>query len=180
MKKFLEANPYSTRSQMIMILLGTMASLKGGNSKKSVLSLIEQSKWFDLRQEDRKPYPKTTTSEPRWHTAVAFRRKDCYEEDLFIRDGVRDSWSISKDGMNAYVVRKSEFASGKLDCARCYMWSPIFKKLMCDSYTTTDRDRDRPDNVYDDYFMDKILRKYLALADEFDQQPKKDSNCGES
>lgn len=84
----LDSNPYSTRSQMIMILLGTMAGCKGGHSKQSVISMIEESKWFDYQEEDRKPYPTAKTKEPRWHTSVAFRRKNCYEDDLFVRDGV--------------------------------------------------------------------------------------------
>jgi hypothetical protein len=76
MKAFLAQKPYSTRSQMIMILLGIMIDCKGGHSKKSVISMIEESRWFDLRIEDRKPYPTVQTKEPRWQTLVAFSRKD--------------------------------------------------------------------------------------------------------
>ena len=160
---YLDSNPYSTRSQMIMILLGTMAGCKGGHSKQSVISMIEESRWFDFQEEDRKPYPTVKTKEPRWHTSVAFRRKDCYEDDLFVRDGVRDSWTISKDGSNAYVLRKMQFASGELDCAKCYMWSPIFKRIIDPSYSPSDRDVARPDDVYKDYYMARMLDRYMNM-----------------
>lgn len=158
---YLEVSPYSTRSQVIMILLGTMVGCKGGHSKQSVIAMIKESGWFDFQEEDRKPYPTVKTKEPRWHTAVAFRRKDCYEEELFVRDGVRDSWSISKDGSNAYVRRKIQFASGELDCTRCYMWSQIFKKHVCPEYVPSDKDLGRPDDVYKDYYVSKLINRYL-------------------
>ena len=160
---YLDSNPYSTRSQMIMILLGTMAGHKGGHSKQSVISMIEESKWFDFQEEDRKPYPTVKTKEPRWHTSVAFRRKDCYEEELFVRDGVRDSWTISKDGTNAYVLRKMQFASGELDCSECYMWSQVFKKHIYPTYVPSDKDRGRPDDVYKDYYIDRMMKRYLEM-----------------
>lgn len=161
---YLDSNPYSTRSQMIMILLGTMAGCKGGYSKQSVISMIKESRWFDFQEEDRKPYPTVKTKEPRWHTAVAFRRKDCYEEELFVRDGVRDSWSISKDGTNAYVSRKIQFVSGELDCSQCYMWSQIFKKHVYPQYTPSDKDCGRPDDVYKDYYLDRMMKRYMDMG----------------
>jgi hypothetical protein len=148
---------------MIMILLGVMAGCKGGQSKQDVISIIQDLKWFDLREEDKKPYPTVTTREPRWHTLIAFRRKDCYEEDLFVRDGIRDSWQISKDGLNAYAVRKSQFSSSELDCSRCYMWSKVFKKHICPNYLPTDCDLDRPEDVYKDYGFARRLDRYLNM-----------------
>jgi hypothetical protein len=161
---YLDSNPYSTRSQMIMILLGIMADRKGGHSKQEVISMIEESGWFDFKEEDRNPYPTVKTGEPRWHTSVAFRRKDCYEEDLFVRDGVRDCWTISKDGVNAFVRRKMQFASGELDCSMCYMWSLKFKKHICPNYVPSANDRVRPDDVYKDYYRDRLMQRYLNLA----------------
>ena len=163
---YLESNPYSTRSQMIMILLGTMTGLKGAHSKQAVISMIKESKWFDFQEEDRKPFPKGNSKEPRWHTSVAFSRKDCYEEELFVRDRVKDSWMITIDGSNAYVKRKKEFASGKLDCARCYMWSPIFKKHIYPEYVPSDRDCGRPDDVYKDYYVSKLINRYMNAVNK--------------
>lgn len=161
---YLDSNPYGTRSQMIMILLGTMAGCKGGHNKQAVISMIEKLKWFDLRAEDKTSYPTVTTREPRWHTLIAFRRKDCYEEELFVKDGCRDSWQISKDGLNAYAVRKAQFSAGKFDCSQCYMWSQVFKKHICHQYIPTDHDLDRPDDVYKDYGFAKKLDRYLNLG----------------
>jgi hypothetical protein len=160
---YLESNPYSTRSQMIMILLGAMSGLKGGHSKQEVISMIEGLKWFDFQTEDRLPYPSARTREPRWHTLIAFRRKDCCDEALFIQDGCRDSWQISNDGANAYAVRKAQFAAGQLDCSKCYIWSHVFKKHICPQYVPNNHDLERPYNVYKDLAVDKLIEKYRNI-----------------
>jgi hypothetical protein len=98
---YLESNPYSTRAQVIMILLATMHSLMGGHSKRMVISEIESRKWFDRRLEDNTPYP--SAKEARWKTLVAFRREDCYEEELFLRDGVHDSWQMRFSGARIFL-----------------------------------------------------------------------------
>jgi hypothetical protein len=55
-------NPYSTRSQMMIMLLGALVDRKGAYTKQDVLAIIEKLKWFVFRQEDRIPYPKGQTT----------------------------------------------------------------------------------------------------------------------
>ena len=164
MKKYLDANPYSTASQMTFMLLGAMDSLgKGGHTKANAIEQIQRLKWFDIQPEDREPYPSDTIvgKEPRWHKLIAFRRKDCYEEELFVRDSIRNSWQISKDGQNAYVHRKREFLSGSLNCAECYVWSDTFKRLIQPDYVKSNLDAIRPIDIYRDKTSTKLAEKLI-------------------
>ena len=161
---FLDSNPYSTRAQMIMILLAAMQELKGGRSKQEVIAEIEVRGWFDKGPDDNTPFPSAPSKEARWKTTVAFGRKDCYEEELFIRDEIRNSWQISKSGINSFIERKGLFASGQLDCRKCYMWSARFKQHIVSSYVPSKEDSDRPSNVYKDYHKRDVLEKVLDYA----------------
>ena len=169
---FLDSKPYSTRAQVIMVLLATMNRLKGGNTKQRVIEEIESMSWFARKIEDLTPYP-TVSTEARWKTLVAFGRKDCYEEELFVKDGVPDSWQISQAGTNSFLKRKDLFASGDLDCRKCYMWSPTFKKFINPDYVPSPEDADRPSNVYDDYYkrnqhleLAELLNKYRGIQNQ--------------
>lgn len=154
---------YSTRSQMMILLLGALFDCKGAYTKQDVLAIVESLKWFDLRQDDKKPYPTVQSKEPRWKTLIAFTRKDCVEDEdkLFEDDGSRDSWQISKNGRNVYAIFREHFASGKLDCSKCYMWSNVFKKHLRPEYIPLERDLNRPGDIYKDYYKANILQKYL-------------------
>jgi hypothetical protein len=156
---YLESDPYSTRAQVIMLLLATMNDLKGGHSKSSVIAEIESRSWFNRLPEDDNPYSSSRTGEARWKTLVAFSRKDCYEEELFTRDDIRDSWQISKRGNECYVIRKSQFKARELDCRKCYMWSSAFKLFIDPNYEQSPEDAERPSTIYDDYKKrDEMIR----------------------
>ena len=170
---YIDSNPYSTRAQVIMLLLATMHRLKGGNSKRRVIEEIESMSWFARQIEDLTPYP-TVSTEARWKTLVAFRRKDCYEQELFEKDRIRDSWHISKDGTNTFVIRRSQFASGEFDCRKCYMWSPAFKEFIDPAYVPSSEDADRPSNVYDDYYKRDQKIIFNRLMERFSNPPIKE------
>ena len=47
-------------------------------TKREAIQFISDRHWFDVREEDLEPYrsQKQLTGEPRWHTAIAWARKD--------------------------------------------------------------------------------------------------------
>ncbi len=149
---------------MMILLLGALFDRKGAYTKQDVLAIVEGLKWFDLRQEDKLRYPTVQSNEPRWKTMIAFTRKDCVEDKLFEDDGTRDSWQISKKGRNVFAMFRECFTSGELDCAKCYMWSQVFKKHMNPLYSTSERDLNRPDDVYKDYYQANLLEKYMNMG----------------
>ena len=135
----LHSNPYSTRSQMMILLLGALVDRKGAYTKQDVLAIIEGLKWFEMRQEDK----------------------------LFEDDECRDSWQISQNGMNEFVRLRDCFASGELDCSKCYMWSHVFKKHMRPEYAPSGSDKDRPGDIYRDYYYkSNRFDKYLSMLDD--------------
>lgn len=148
----------------MILLLGALFDRKGAYTKQDVLAIVERLKWFDLRQDDKIPYPTVQSKEPRWKTMIAFTRKDCVEDKLFEDDGTRDSWQITKKGRNVFAIFREYFASGELDCTRCYMWSHVFKKHMNPQYSPSERDLDRPGDVYKDYYRANILEKYRNMS----------------
>ena len=152
---------------MMILLLGALSERKGAYSKQDVISIIEGLKWFNLRQEDKLPYPTVQSKEPRWKTLVAFTRKDCVEHNLFDNDECYDSWQISKDGRNIYTEFREAYAAGELDCSKCYMWSSVFKKHLMPEYSPSARDLHRPNDVYKDYYkagmINFLLSKYSNI-----------------
>lgn len=149
---------------MMILLLGALFDRKGAYPKQDVLAIVAGLKWFDLRQDDKIPYPTVQSKEPRWKTLIAFTRKDCVEDGLFEDDGTRDSWQISKNGRNVFAIFRENFASGELDCSKCYMWSNVLKKHMNPGYSPSERDLGRPGDVYKDYYKASVLGKYLTIS----------------
>ena len=165
MKDHFQTNIYSTRSQMMLILLGVLHDRPGGYSKSEVIGLIEEENYFAKQLEDKKPFKSKNCGESRWLTSFAFARKDCVAEGFFVDDDVRDSWQITKKGVNAFIAIKDEFATSYFDCRKCYMWSPAFKKVMFSQYQPTDMDAARPDDVYKDYRFERSVTRYLDMID---------------
>lgn len=102
MQSHFETNFYSTRSQMMFLLLAVLHDKNGGHRKQDVIDYIEKAKWFAKEPEDLQPMPSANSGEPRWITSFAFARKDCVEEGFFHDDGVEDSWQITKKGISAF------------------------------------------------------------------------------
>ena len=48
------------------------------STKQEVVQFISLNRWFDVQDEDRTPYPshEQLSREPRWHTLIAWARKD--------------------------------------------------------------------------------------------------------
>ena len=157
-------NPYSTSSQMTILLLGALINHKGAYAKQQVLTIVEGLKWFDLRQDDKIPYPTVQSKEPRWKTLIAIARRDCVESNFFEDNGTRDNWQISKKGGNVFALFRENYASGELDCSKCYMWSHVLKKHMNPGYSPSERDLDRPGDVYNDYYRTSQQEKYRNLS----------------
>ncbi len=122
------ASDYSTRRQINIMLLTTLADLRSAR-KQEAIGYISSHRYFDVKQEDMEPYPKAATREPRWHTLIAWARKDCLVAG-FLMEGERDAWAITRDGVKEFGDAQEKFRSGVLDARKCYMWTAAFKHLM--------------------------------------------------
>jgi hypothetical protein len=153
------ASEYSTRRQINIMLLTTLADLRCAR-KQEAIGYITSHRYFDVQQEDLEPYPKAATREPRWHTLIAWARKDCLVAG-YLMEGERDAWAITRDGVKEFADSQEKFRSGILDARRCYMWTPRFKQYMQPGYVLSTEDRKRPMDVYRD-LQDATLSRLLA------------------
>lgn len=137
-------DPLSDRGQHVVALLRILCDLGGIRTKQEVLREIQASHLLDLISTDWQPFE--TQSEPRWHTIIAYARKDCVEAELMFRDDERDSWALTRAGISKIHAITSAFNAGTHNCdvRRCYRWSETFKRRMCPTYVPSDMDAQRP------------------------------------
>lgn len=131
------------------VLLCDLKANRGAHPKSDVIRRIRESDWFELVPEDRIPFP-TVPTEARWITSVAWARKQCVEDGLLTNDA-RDSWEITREGINSFVSLKTGFKSGKVFVSECFFWTEKFKKLIMEGLPYDHkRSFARPEYVYKD------------------------------
>src|SRR5215207_2698445 len=137
------------RGQCIVMLFAALHELCGNQSKRDTIAFIQGHHWFDVQAEDRVPYPSTTTKEPRWHTAIAWGRKDAVIAELMF-DHPHDQWELTRRGIEEFRTIRSLYQAGDLRVQHCFLWSPTFKSWMVPSYAPSPRDWPRPKDLYRD------------------------------
>ena len=155
----------SPRGQLAVMLLAALRELYVNDGyrtvpKREAIRFIERKKWFAIKDEDREPYPsqRFLSAEPRWHTLIAWARKDSVLRDL-ISDDTRDAWGLTKLGRDA-IDREQKFCkSGARKIYRCFLWSGEFKRFMFPDYSPTARDVMRPISFYHDLQCQDSIRE---------------------
>lgn len=137
------------RAQCIVMLFAALHEMGGCQSKQEAISYIREHHWFDIRDEDRKPYPSATTNEPRWHTLIAWGRKDAVLAELMF-DHPPDQWELTRRGIDEFRLVRAQYQSGALEARRSYLWSLAFKQWMVPSFVASDHDWPRPKDTYRD------------------------------
>jgi hypothetical protein len=135
----------------MLVLPAILADLRCIKSKQEALRQIQQSHFLDIQPEDWQPYE--SQSEPKWHTMIAWARKECVIREYKFDHDEKDSWGVTRNGITVFEKFRSRSTDGILDVRRCFLWSGAFKKKMCPTYAPSDRDAKRP--------------KQLSLLDDF-------------
>src|SRR4051812_20300972 len=89
---------YTPRNQCVTMLLSALNFFDRPATKRETLGHIYSEYWFDIRAEDREPYPSETIPEPRWGKLIAWARKDAIEGELLVAHRFPDNWHISPVG----------------------------------------------------------------------------------
>jgi hypothetical protein len=133
---------YTEQAQRLICLLFVLREMPiGGPRKREVIEYIQRRGYLDIKSEDVEPY--MTQLEPRWHTNIAFRRKDAVENELLFNQ-VRDCWDLTRAGRDL-IDRISEACRTKLyDVRKCYLWTKYLKKALDPDYQPSDKDFSRP------------------------------------
>ena len=141
---------------------------RGVVTKREAISYIAKADWFALEPEDAKPYPsqrfQSGGGEPRWHTLIAWARKDSVLRDMVSYQG-KDMWGLTHLGRDIIDHFHSLCRSGIRSVAPCFLWSIKFKQFMCPSYQASSKDTKRPKFFYDD--LPSELHHELEEFDEF-------------
>jgi hypothetical protein len=127
-----------------MLLLAALSEMRAIRAKQEVIAYIQSEHLFEIQQDDWVPYP--TQTEPKWHTMIAWARKDCVmrgREWMFDHDEA-DHWEATRRGLDVFQKFARKFQTGELDVRRCYLWSRTFKRKMYPGYEPSSRDSSRP------------------------------------
>ena len=123
-------------------------------TKREAIGQITSKRWFALKDEDRDPYPSQqfSTKEPRWHTLIAWSRKDSVLRDLVSYEA-RDTWGLTRRGRDSFERFYSASRDGKRPLNECFLWSMEFKRHLLPSYEAGSNDMERPVSFYRDTFQ---------------------------
>ena len=158
--------PYYTspRGQCAVILLAALRDLYVNDSygvvtKQQAIAHIKRMHWFAIEPEDLKPY--RSQLEPRWHTLIAWARKDSVLRDLISNEG-RDKWGLTHLGRNVIERFHEKCRAGERPVAECFLWSQGFKKFICPGHEPSSEDVKRPAHFYREHTLAEFLAELLA------------------
>lgn len=136
---------YSSRGQGVLLVLYALRDLAGACSKREVLRFIQNADFYEITRHDLPPYE--NQHEPRYHTLLAWARKDALIANWLIETTERDSWQLSRDGHALLEKVIERFRSGQLSVCKCYLWTPRFKKVVDPKYEPSRCDSIRPEDA---------------------------------
>jgi hypothetical protein len=149
------------------LLFAALYELKACRTKAETIAFIREHHWFAIQPEDMDPYPSAATREPRWHTAIAWSRKDAVVAELMFKHGP-DQWELTRSGIDAFELVKARCRSGDFEVRKCFFWSLGFKQWIAPGFKPSGRDWPRPDDIYEDIqrptkrsIRDRVVQKVM-------------------
>ena len=104
---------------------------------------------YEITRHDLPPYQ--NQNEPKYHTLLAWARKDALLSGWLIDTNERDACQLSRDGRNILERATLRYQKGELKVCECYLWTVKFKKQIDPNYEPTPQDRVRPSADLIDY-----------------------------
>jgi len=137
--------PYSNRGQGVILVLYALRELAGACTKQEVLRFISAAGFYDITRHDLPPYE--NQNEPRYHTLLAWARKDALINGWVVDTDERDAWQLSRVGRRVLERTSERYKTGELNVRKCYLWRPKFKKLMDPAYEPSPQDSVRSEEI---------------------------------
>jgi hypothetical protein len=160
----------SPRGQCAVMLLAALRDLYVNDSygvvtKQQAIAYIKRMHWFEIELEDQEPYQsqRLASGEPRWHTLIAWARKDGVLRDIVSHEG-RDQWGLTPFGRKVIERFQESCRAGKRPVSECFLWSKVFKKFIYPEYDPSSKDTKRPANFYRKQFGDALAQMFAELA----------------
>ena len=149
MTKKKQINVYGNRGQGVFLVLYSLRELGGACTKREVLRFIQDADLYEITRHDLPAYE--NQNEPRYHTLLAWARKDALVMGWLIDTKERDAWQLSRDGRDILDRTSLRFQNGNLRVRECYLWTPKFKRQTDPSYEPSSQDRVRPEEALMEY-----------------------------
>jgi len=131
----------------MVLVLQSLSELTGSNTKQEVIAHIRDLGYYHVTRHDLPPYP--GQNESKYHTLLAWARKDCVERD-FILNNERDAWALSLNGRALIEKIRRLCEDQEFDVRKCYLWTSKFKKKMDPKYEPSQADAKRPEDVFEE------------------------------
>lgn len=142
-------NAYSNRGQGVFLVLHALRELGGACSKQEVLDLLQRRELYEITRHDLPAYE--GKGEPKYHTLLAWARKDALIAGWLEDTRERDAWQLSRDGRAKLEHVVARYRSGELKVSECYLWTPRFKKEVDPNYAPSPADRVRPEELFAEF-----------------------------
>ena len=139
-------NAYSNRGQGVILVLYSLREICGSCTKQEVLKFIQHREIYEITRHDLPPYEHQ--SEPKYHTLLAWARKDAMIEGWLVDTKERDAWQLSRAGRDVLERAFHRYQNGELTVRRCYLWTPRFKKQVDPTYEPSPVDAIRPEETW--------------------------------
>jgi hypothetical protein len=132
---------FSRRGQELVMVLYALKKLGAIHTKEEVLRYIRQHRFYELHPEDKESYE--SRREWKSDTLLCWARKDAVESDFMFDHDERDSWEITRSGLDALAGVIAYFRTRPTAIRRCFMWRPEFKLVIDPTHTDTSQDHVR-------------------------------------
>ena len=142
---------YGNRGQGLVLVMYSLRELCGPCTKQEVLSFIQYAELYEITRHDLPPYEHQ--NEPRYHTLLAWARKDAAIRGWLVDTNERDAWQLSRPGRDILESTIRRYQSKELDVRRCYLWTPKFKKQVDQGYEPSPDDAIRPEDAWLQLFV---------------------------
>jgi hypothetical protein len=142
-------NVYSNRGQGVFLVLYSLRELGGVCAKREVLWFIQDADLYEITRHDLPPY--NNQNEPRYHTLLAWARKDALMMGWLVDTKEKDAWQLSRDGRDVLDRATARYRRHELRVCECYLWTPKFKRQIDSTYEPSAADRVRPEDALVDY-----------------------------
>jgi hypothetical protein len=161
---------FGRRGQELVMVLYALSELRGIRTKEDVLRLIRQRRFYELRPEDKESYE--GKREWKSDTLLCFARKDAVGAGFMFNHDEKNSWEITRSGLDALAGVVAYFHSQPIALRRCFMWRPEFKLIIDPSHTDISEDHVRRLTGRGTSFIEKALAMLSEIGRQKEQGPR--------
>lgn len=160
---------FGRRGQEVVMVLYALQELRAIRTKAEVLDFIRRRRLYALRPEDKESYE----SKREWKsdTLLCFARKDAVKNGLMFDHDEKDSWEITRAGLQTLDQVIAYIRSRPNSVRRCFMWRLEFKQIVDPAHNDPSQDHIRSINEPRMSLVEKALALLRSMTDSERRPP---------